>query len=361
MEPDGAGLEAAARSARYALFASQMEAGDVLFLGHHQDDQVETFFLRLLRGAGVDGLGAMPRQRPLGKGVLYRPLLELSRVQLEAYVAAQGLRCIDDPSNQDRSLDRNFLRGEVLPLVEQRWPGYRKTVTRASEHLTRAAGVLEQAVEVPETCFSALGDPGLPLGFLAETDDAGAVQVIRGWLRLCSLQAPDQSVVEEFLRQLRKAGRSARPMLNTGSFRLQRYRDAIYLLPPAAGNLDQTMTLAPGEVVDIEGVGRLALRRCDPPGIWLAADEELELRWRGGGERARPAGRRRNADLKKWQQEEVIPPWWRDRMPLLYLENQLLAVGGLWPCQSSRWGEAGEEAEAPWEVVWEPAVGGGFD
>lgn len=358
---EGSGLEAAAREARYEAFESQLEDGDVLFLGHHQDDQVETFFLRLLRGAGVDGLGAMPSQRAVGRGFLHRPLLEMSRQQLEAYVQAQGLRCIEDPSNEDSALDRNFLRRDVLPLIEQHWPGYRKTVTRASAHLTRAAGALDQAVDVPDTCFSPLGDPGLPLGFLEALDDAGAVQVIRAWLKLRDLQAPDQSALEEFLRQLRKSSRSATPRLDTGAYCLQRYRDVVYLLPPPGRQDVDSLLMAPGQSLDVAGVGRLTLRRCEPPGIWLAADEELTLRWRSGGERARPTGGRRAADLKKWLQEAGIPPWWRERIPLLYLENQLLAVGGLWPCQSSRWGDEGEEAEAPWELVWEPAVDGGFD
>jgi tRNA(Ile)-lysidine synthase len=361
VEPDGSGLEAAARTARYDAFTTLLEKGEVLFLGHHQDDQVETFFLRLLRGAGIDGLGAMPRQRALGKGLLLRPLLDLSRTQLAAYVERQGLRSIEDPSNLDSNLDRNYLRHDVLPLLERRWPAYRSTVTRAIMHLSSASEALERVVELPETCFSALGDPGLPLGFLEEVDDDGAAQVIRSWLRLGAMQAPDQSALEEFLRQLRKASRSARPRLDTGAYCLQRYRDAVYLLPRPMGSAQEAASLSPGEALEIDGVGRLALQRCEPPGIWLAADEELELRWRGGGERARPAGKRRSADLKKWLQEAAVPPWWRERVPLLYLDNQLLAVGGLWPCQSSRWGEAGEEAEAPWELVWEPAVAGGFD
>ena len=121
------------------------------------------------------------------------------------------------------------------------------------------------------------------------------------------------------------------------------------------------MLIAPGETVTVAGVGTLSIRRVTGRGIWLAADEELELRWRRGGERARPASGGRSADLKKWLQEAAIPPWWRDRLPLLFLENQMLAVGGLWACHSSRWGEEGEEAEAPWELVWEPATCSGLD
>lgn len=361
VEPAGKGSEAAAREARYALFEQQLEEGHVLFLGQHLDDQVETFFLRLLRGAGVDGLGAMPRQRELGRGILSRPLLDCTRAQLQHHVDSSGLRYIDDPSNEDTAIDRNFLRREVLPLLAKRWPGYRKTVIRASEHLAGAAVALEQALDLPETCFSVLGDPGLDLAFLQDADDQYAAQLIRAWLKRGGMQAPDSAQLQEFLRQLRKAARSGQPLLDTGSYCLQRYRDAIYLLPRRDSEPEEVLTLAPGETRQIEGVGEVSLQRCAGPGIWLAADEETEIRWRRGGERARSAGGRRSASLKKWLQEEAIPPWWRERVPLLYLENQLLAVGGLWPCHSSRWGEQGEEAEAPWQLVWEPAVNDGFD
>ncbi|MFV0276246.1 MAG: tRNA lysidine(34) synthetase TilS, partial [Parahaliea sp.] len=133
--PDGRGLEAAAREARHAVFARCLGEGEVLFTAHHQDDQVETFFLRLLRGAGLEGLSAMAATRPLGRGLLHRPLLGVPRARLQALARQGGLEVIDDPSNADTALDRNYLRAQVLPLLERRWPGYRATVSRAGEHL----------------------------------------------------------------------------------------------------------------------------------------------------------------------------------------------------------------------------------
>jgi tRNA(Ile)-lysidine synthase len=361
VDPDGKGVESAARQARYARFEEQLEEGEVLFFGHHQDDQVETFFLRLLRGAGVDGLAAMPRQRGLGKGLLLRPLLDYSRAQLEAYVEAQGLRYIEDPSNQDVSLDRNYLRQDVLPVLASRWPGYRQTITRAAGHLASVSGARESAVTIPQTCFSALGDPGLPGGVLKVDDQVQAALVLRGWLKSGGYQAPDQSVLDEFLRQLRASTGDARPQLNSGSYRLQRYKEAIYLLPEDPGPVDQELAIAPGGVIEIPGVGRISLRRTESEGIWLAADESLSLQWRDCGERCRLAGHKRSKSLKKVLQEAGIPPWWRQRVPLLYLEEELLSLGSVGPCQSSRWGVSGQDAEAPWELVWEPTIASGYD
>lgn len=358
---DGKGLESAARSARYAVFEEQLEESEVLFLGHHQDDQVETFFLRLLRGSGIEGLAAMPRQRDLGEGALFRPLLDYTRPQLEAYVEAEGLRCIEDPSNEDIDLDRNYLRQEVLPVLGRRWPGYRQTVTRATGHLAAASDLREEAVTVPETCFSALGDPGVPQAFLDKEDDAGAALVLRAWLKAGAHQAPDQSALDEFLRQLRASGQDAKPQLNTGSYRLQRYKEAIYLLPQEAELEGEALTIAPGEALDVPGVGRISLQRSEAEGIWLAADEALLLQWRDGGERCRLAGHKRSKSLKKTLQEAGVPPWWRSRVPLLYLGEELLGLGILGPCHSSRWGDTGQDAEAPWNFVWEPIIATGYD
>ena len=145
---DGSG-EAAARTARYRAFQEQLPTGAVLFLGHHLDDQVETFFLRLLRGAGVEGLAAMPRRRTLGEGLLVRPLLDCGRSEIEHYAARHGLEYVEDPSNSNTVMDRNFLRAKLLPLLASRWPSYRQTVARASAHMAAAASVLDRSTGCP--------------------------------------------------------------------------------------------------------------------------------------------------------------------------------------------------------------------
>lgn len=356
----GEGLEAAARDARYSLFEGQVGEGEVLFLGHHQDDQVETFFLRLLRGAGVEGLAAMSRERPLGRGRVVRPLLALSRGALEAHVLGCGLRCVEDPSNEDVEQDRNYLRHEILPRLERRWPGYRQTVTRASEHLAAAAGQLRDSVPELATLYGGAGDPGVPVADLAQAPESEAALALRNWLRERGCRSPEQAPLQELLRQLRQAGEGRGAELRCGDYRLSRYRDVLYLLPAESAPPAEPLSLAPGEVLDVPGVGRLCLERAEE-GFWLSADEELELRFRQGGERCHPVTRRRSNSLKKLLQESGIPPWWRERVPLLYLDEELLAVGGLGACRSSRWGGEAHEGEAPWELRWEPAVAGSFD
>jgi len=347
------GSEMMAREARYRVFEEQLQPGAILFLGHHLDDQVETFFLRLMRGAGVQGLAAIPAWRPLGRGALSRPLLQVTRDQLEQYASRHGLEHVEDPSNTNTAMDRNFVRAELLPLLASRWPGYRQTVARASEHMAGAITALRDALPTPATVYSVMGDPGVALDeLLLVPGDAAAIR-LRGWLQGAGYPAPDQALLEEFLRQLRVAASDAKPRLACSAYTLQRYREAVYLRPdPDQPCCAEAFALAPGEIYEIPGVGRVGLEPAVAAGLLLAPGEQLTLAWRQGGERCRPRGRAGSNSLKKLLQEWHVPPWWRDRVPLLYLEDELLAVGDLWLCQSSRWRDAKSPGEGLWVLSW---------
>lgn len=361
VERGSAGLEAAARKARYGLFETQLQDGEVLFLAHHLDDQVETFFLRLLRGSGLNGLAAMPAARVLGKGSLARPLLETPRSRLEAYASAQGLTWVDDPSNSDTGLDRNFLRAEVLPLLAGRWPGYRQTVNRASSHLAGAAAALAQALPAPATVHSVTGDPGLPTAVLCFPLLQEAALTLRHWLLAGGLPAPDSAVLDEFLRQLREASPKARPQLACGAYTLQRHRDGVYLLPELGPLPSGEVLLEPGMPREAPGAGRIGLEQVASAGLLLAPGERLVVSWRTGGERCRPRGRARSTSLKKLLQEADVPPWWRERVPLYYLEGELLAVGDLWLCESGRWSQAPQPGYSLWQPLWQRKISAAFD
>ncbi|MGM0572056.1 MAG: tRNA lysidine(34) synthetase TilS, partial [Pseudomonadota bacterium] len=119
---DTGGIEEAARHARYQVFEDILVPDELLLMAHHGDDQAETVLFRLLRGTGVAGLGGMPGSRPLGEGLLYRPLLAFSRGELQAWATEKGIDWVEDPSNTDERFDRNFLRQTIMPLLKARWP-----------------------------------------------------------------------------------------------------------------------------------------------------------------------------------------------------------------------------------------------
>lgn len=353
--PAGASIEAQARHARYAVFEEVLESREVLLLAHHLDDQVETFLLRLLRGAGPQGLAAMPAQRPLGAGVLVRPLLNRPRSELAACAQQRGLAFVEDPSNTDTRFDRNFLRREILPLLAGRWPGYRATIARASEHLGTAAAQLRDAVGPLPTCTSALGDPGLALEPLLAGTPEHAAALLRAALALWGCRAPDRAALAEFLRQLREASGEARPELRVADYTLRRFRDGVFLVPGGSAPTG-SFELGAGEVLELPGVGRMALLPASGEGLALAPSERLVVRFRRGGEYCRPRGRPA-APLKKLLQEWQVPPWWRSRLPLLYKGEELVGIANLALCESPHLRAADAPGER-WEFTWErPADG----
>jgi tRNA(Ile)-lysidine synthase len=225
-----------------------------------------------------------------------------------------------------------------------------------------AITALQQALPTPDTVYSVTGDPGIALEELVCVPREAAAIKLRSWLLAAAYPAPDQTALEEFLRQLAVAADSARPRLQCSAYTLQRFRDAVYLLPPVATPWAvESFALAPGELYEIPGGGRLGLQPADSEGLALAPSEHLRVAWRQGGERCHPVGRSGSNRLKKLLQEYGVPPWWRERVPLLYLGDELLAVGDLWLCQSSRWREAASAGEQLWLPRWQPNPDAAFD
>ncbi|CAG0910664.1 unnamed protein product, partial [Cyprideis torosa] len=174
----GKGLEAAAREARYDVFAEHLAPDDLLLLAHHENDQVETLLLNLFRGSGIDGLAGMPRERTAGRATLFRPLLEVSREQLEYYAKTMGLKWMEDPSNASQQFDRNFLRHSVLPLIEQRFPSAIRAMARSVRHQRWSAELLRMtAGQLTDHCLDLSGR--LSIHLLKGCTDQQQVLILR--------------------------------------------------------------------------------------------------------------------------------------------------------------------------------------
>jgi len=307
----GESPEAAARAARYAALRRWLPAGDCLLTAQHRDDQAETLLLQLLRGSGVHGLAAMPLVNVFGNGLHLRPLLDYSRADLHAWALASGLEWIDDPSNLDDAFDRNFLRAGVLPVLRQRWPAAAVSLARSAAHCAEAAELIGQ---------------------LADLD----LRQVQG-----RQAGPPAAILARVQHDVLGSRHDAEPCVCYGAHEVRRYRDALYLLPrqPAAlqhGELSWSLS-APLPLPRDGGV--LRATRGTGRGIRLPlAANGVRVRWRQGGERCRPAGRRHHHSLKKLFQESGIPPWERVRIPLIYIGDELAAVAGLWVCEPFRAG-----------------------
>jgi len=358
---DGAGLEQAAREARMAVFMEVMEADDYLLTAHHQDDQMETLLFRLMRGTGVKGMAGIVRSRSLGTGTLFRPLLDYPRSVLEVYANSQGLSWIEDDSNADVDLDRNFLRHSILPLLETRWPGYRKSWQRFaglcadSERLQHDLGMLELAmVQRPGNKLSVSDLLALP--------PYRRANVLRSWfLKLEAergLPVPDQQVILDIIAFVLPAREDASPVVSWQKagklFDVRRFGDTLSLLQPDdIATAGQVIPWPGHESLVLPGnLGTLSLEAASSHGFMVGEGDQLEVRFRMGGEKARPIGRKTRS-LKKWLQDFQVPPWERDRVPLVYLNGELTAVGDFFICESPSSGALPRNVKKMFRIQWQ--------
>jgi tRNA(Ile)-lysidine synthase len=335
------GIEAAARSARYAAFAAELRTAECLLLAQHQDDQAETFLLQALRGAGVEGLAAMAETAALGRGCLARPFLPLPRDELRRYAGQHGLRWVEDDSNADTRFDRNFLRAEIMPRLRRRWPGTDATLARAARHNAGAAEALRAAA------LAALeqlrGDlPGtLNASALAALPVALQAPVLRAWLRERGLPLPDENRLRA-AAALPALRADANPCVRWPGAELRRYRQSLHAMPPLPPAPHQPVAWSTRRPLLLMESGLMLHLRARPPrsppgnapGKVLALNAaaltgtSLSIRFRSGGERLRPAGEGMSRSLKHLLQDWGLPPWQRERWPLLYAGEMLAAVAG---------------------------------
>ncbi|NJA89943.1 tRNA lysidine(34) synthetase TilS [Rhodocyclus tenuis] len=323
----GEGLEAAARRLRYAAFAECN--ADWLALAHHRDDQAETVLLRLLRGAGVAGAAAMPEERRLyGALRLIRPLLTQSRAALAAYATRRGLSWVEDDSNTDLQLRRNFLRHKILPEIEPLFPGARAALARAAEHFAESAQLLDDLAQADRSHLAPTGGP-LPVAGLQTLSPARARNLLRHEMRMAGLRAADARWLDEALRQL--ATSTPTLCVSTADGDLRVFRGELFVCPrqpPLPARLD--WSLDAGAALPWGGAP-ISMGAAFGEGISRArlAGRELYFAPRAGGERLRPDAKRPRRSVKKLLHEHALPPWQRERLPFLWCGDDLVWVAGL--------------------------------
>jgi len=342
-------LEACAREVRYQALARHLAQGGTLLTAHHQDDQLETLLLALKRGAGVRGLAAMPLRQPFATGELVRPLLDCSRARLLEWAQQHQLRWIEDDSNQDERFDRNFLRAQILPLLQERWPSFGRTASRSAE-LCGEQEALAAEVAAVDLIACQQADGSLLLAELARLSLPRRHNLLRYWLRRLSGAVPDRDAVLRIWSEVAMACQDANPQLKTDCGVIRRYQGALYRLADAAPVSGETLQL------DYPGVWRVGdkLLRLTPvtQGADLrlpAADEPVSLRFAvGGSVRAQPAGRSGSRSLKKLWQEYEIAPWQRSQIPLLFYGEQVAAAVGIFVAQDFVVAEGGAGLAISW-------------
>lgn len=333
---DGSGIEGAARKARYAALRGYLCADDVLATAHHLEDQAETVLMRLLRGTGPAGLAAMRPSTEMAPGWLWRPLLDVPRSRLAAYAQTHRLRWIDDPHNADPRFARSFLRHHVLPLLHRHWPGATGALARAAELSGEAAELLDDLAESDLNAIAG-SDHQLSIPGLLRLTPARRRNLLRGWVARMGLPSPFHDTLQRLDQEVLGAAPDAAPLLAWPGGEFRRYREWLFAmrpLPPADAGFRK----------DWDGTGEFAL----PPGCGVLRPGDLApgaylVRLVQPGERARPLGSRATRTLKNLFQDRGIPPWVRERTPVVERAGAVAWIGGI--------GRVGPIAGAPSAAV----------
>jgi len=318
--PQGPGrsLEAEARQVRYAALTRAMPKGELLLTAHHLDDQLETFLLQLLRGAGVAGLAAMGECTRLGERWLLRPLLSEPRSELETFARASAVAWVDDDSNVDERFDRNYLRQRVLPLLRERWPAVATVVARSAANLADAQDVLREQALVDLARLAPRGP--LELAALTELSVTRQRNALREWLRAAGLPLPDRVHLERIRCELPAARADAQPLVRWGTAEVRRFRGRLYALAqppvPVPEGEWRWQRARPYALGPNRGVLRL---RSDRNGQVDARrlPAVLTVTGRAAGESLRPSRGEPRRSLKELLRAAAVLPWERNHWPLL--------------------------------------------
>ena len=344
----GKSLEAQARSIRYQALASMLQPGELLLTAHHAEDQLETILLRLLRGSGVKGLRGIASLRRLGAHYVARPMLDITQNEIHSQAKAWDIVYVDDPSNLDLRFDRNYLRSSIVPQLLSRWPGSPTTLGRAARQMVDAQLILDEVARKEADNLDCLSR--VPVKRILALSQTKQRNLVRYVLANLNLPLPNSRQLEMLLRGLAVERPDAMTQVQWPGGEARIYRNHLYLFSPlpAPSGPDYTGLIAANK--PWKGPeGTLVLEQVEGngfPSSW--ANNGLRVGFRVGGERFKPAGSKHSRSLKKLLQDAGVVPWMRSRIPLLFRDEEIVAVGDLWLGD-----QMGEYLEEPsWGVCW---------
>ncbi len=328
----GESLEEKARTARYAAFAKHMNANSILLTAHTQDDQAETFLLQMMRGSGLKGLASIAPSKSFATGALARPLLEVSRDEIAHYAAQHNLSWIEDPSNDNVALRRNFMRKHILGPLDSVQPHSSRCIARSAQHCQSALLLLEDYLAADLALCQAQEPHTLHVDVLKQFSAEKQNYIVGLWLSRLHIILPPTTKRQEMLRQLLTAALDSNPVIVFGQWQLRRYQNLIYVLPlgqdrEAKGqwewDLQAPFTMPDGttwQVKRVQGKGA---------SLGKLQNTKLSICYRQGGERITLDKQSNSKSLKKLLQEIKMPPWQRQSLPLFYRDTSLIAVADL--------------------------------
>ena len=376
-QKNGQSPEASARTARYQAFSHLLDNNECLLTAQHLDDQAETLLLQLLRGSGTKGLSSMPRVKPFSKGFLCRPILDYKKQDILEYARQHQLDWIEDESNLEQRFDRNYLRHTVLPMLEKRWPAVKENFAKSAEVLAESQLLLDDIADSDIQTLYFVNSNGITeydkllvepiLKLLVSNQEQQQQQdsprisypwhnnllqnnhkqarlnnLLRHWINLNHLPMPSKKILEQIVHTVIQAREDAMPLVSwhRDAFHCQvrRYRDKLYLLDDSIlfkdQQKDQEYILSEGQEITLKNTNSHVKLSSD-----IEANDEygfdrkkllskiITVRFRKGGELFRKNADGHSHPLKHWFQEQGIPPWEREQMPLIFWGDELIQIG----------------------------------
>ncbi|WP_062569893.1 tRNA lysidine(34) synthetase TilS [Pseudoalteromonas arabiensis] len=317
-------LEAQAREARYQALDENCLAGSVLLLGQHLNDQLETFLLRLKRGSGLQGLASMQQLRLLAsERVCFRPLINITREQIEQFADEFAITHITDDSNSDERFDRNFLRHQVMPLLTMRFQGFEKSAARSIRLLQKQQSLLDEYTQSDlEQCQNLRG--GLSCESVAKFSEARQANLVRAWLNQFTHQLPSENQLRQIIEQGLTAKADAQLKISLQSGDVRRHQQHWYFvkeqaIPEAMEIALQSIELTDGRKLTVK-LGK-GIRKPKP-------NEQVRVEFNKPQAQIKPLHKPGSNTLKHWFKDAKVAPWLRAQVPLIYYNDELVQVVG---------------------------------
>ena len=314
--------EEEARNCRYRAVGTILGDQHMYLTAHHAEDQAETLFLNLMRGSGIEGLAGIPVLRNLENGWVARPLLDRHRVDLERYLEARGINWLTDSSNEDTAFDRNYLRHDLFPQLEQRWPGLVRRLSRTARNARVSAAAM--AIFIENQSGDLIRDKlKMPLQKLLELDPEMQTLIVRQWLRRHEVPVLPEARLREFLDQLAGSELTSQAEVQWEDWMIKRYQRDLWLhhrkpfmaCPEIEWQSGMELGLGPDS-----GCLRLVGEPVTLPEAWL-------VRSRKEGDRIRLLPNGPSHKIKQFFQSAFVPPWLRSGIPVLEWEGETVALG----------------------------------
>lgn len=324
----GESIEAIAREGRYQALKDSLKTDETLVTAQHSNDQSETLLLQLFRGAGVQGLAAMPKLCEFSSGKHARPLLSATRQELEAYAEKHQLHYIEDPSNQDTSFDRNYLRKQILPQLRKRWLGLDKALSRAASIQGETKALLDEIaaedLATVQNNKSKINSNTLQIKKLLMFSSNRQRLILRYWINQSGFKYPSEKKLQHIFSDVINARADAIPLVEWQDAQIRRYKNQLYIMPPLSEH-------DPSQTFDWDGITPLYIASLD---LTLQADDltlttknqAVTIRFRQGGEKLFDRKRKQSISLKNYLSEAEVPPWLRSRAPLVYIDDDLIQI-----------------------------------